>query len=96
MRVISSFCSACMASSYRSGRSARRRLALRLEARLGHEFRVEIGLDRLRAAFGAVARILDAAERHLGEREADVLIDIMPLSTAAAIAFAVFADLVNA
>src|SRR5215469_17832772 len=41
---------------------------------LRDEFGVEIGLDRLGAAFRAIARILDAAERHLREGEA-VMVD---------------------
>ena len=40
---------------------------------LRDEFRVEIRLDRLGAAFGAVAGILHAAERHFRQRERDVI-----------------------
>src|ERR1700726_647451 len=35
-------------------------------SRLGDELGHQIALDRLGAAFGAVAGVLDAAERHLG------------------------------
>ena len=37
---------------------------------LGDELGIEIGLQRFGAAFGAVAGILDAAERQLGQRQA--------------------------
>ncbi len=63
---------------------------------LGDKLRIEVGFDPLGATFRAVARILDAAERRLWQRQPKLLIDIMPVSTAAAIAFAVLADLVKA
>jgi hypothetical protein len=44
-----------------------------LHPRLRYELRVEIRLDRIGAAFGAVARVFHAAERNLGQREADVV-----------------------
>jgi 2-polyprenyl-6-methoxyphenol hydroxylase-like FAD-dependent oxidoreductase len=45
-----------------------------------HGLGVQVGLQRLRPAFGAIARILDAAERHLGARRAGWLIHSMPTS----------------
>ncbi|AEM40626.1 hypothetical protein KVU_0787 [Ketogulonicigenium vulgare WSH-001] len=40
---------------------------------MGDKARVEIGLDRLRAAFGAIARIAEPAERHFGQGKAKVV-----------------------
>ena len=48
-------------------RRRRFRLLPSLKPGLDDELGVEIGFDRLQPAFGAVARILHAAERHLRE-----------------------------
>src|SRR6185295_14235384 len=67
-----------MRMRWKGGRASRSAIAMpdrrsRLETGLRHELRVEVGLDRLAAALRAIARILDAAERHLGNAEADVV-----------------------
>src|SRR5687768_7159757 len=44
-----------------------------LRAHLAHELGRQVGLQAFDAAFVAVAAVLDAAERRLGEREAEMV-----------------------